>query len=85
MRKIAFDSTGYTYDDDSWAAILERIERQLVMNGLPSLRDARWEEWDGGCSFEGTDDEVNRVKQILSLYAVAVWEFDAADQARQVL
>lgn len=85
MNKIAFDSTGYTYEDDSWAMILGRIERQLAMDGLPSLRDTRWEEWDGGCFFEGTDDEVNRVKQILSLYAVAVWEFDAADQSRQVL
>ena len=85
MPKIGFDSSGYNYDDCTWQSILDRIERQLKLDGLPSLHSNAWNEWNGGCVFEGTENESQRVQAILALCAVTVWSFDQYDQPRKLM
>jgi hypothetical protein len=84
MAKIAFDSTGFTYDDRAWREVIERLERHLLSQGLPPVCGDRWEEWEDGCLFDGTEEEAIRVQEILALYAVAIWEIDQEGRAKRI-
>ena len=83
MAKIAFDSTGFTYDDSAWREVIERLERHLLSEGLPPVCGNRWEEWEDGCLFEGTEEEVTRIQDILARYPVTTWKIDQEGRAKR--
>lgn len=84
MAKIGFDSTGFTYDDAAWREVIQLLERHLLSEGLPPVSSDRWEEWEAGCVFEGGEEEVSRVREILILYDVAAWDIDLEGRTRRI-
>ena len=84
MARIAFDPTGFNHDDRSWREVIERLERHLLSEGLPPVRGDRWEEWEDGCQFEGDEEEVKRIRGVLTQHDVAVWEINQEGSARRI-
>jgi hypothetical protein len=72
MSTISFNCSGRDFSDEEWSQILRELDACLAESGLPILYGERWEDGEDGCVFEGTDDEIERVRQVLSKFPLTI-------------
>lgn len=72
MSSISFDCSGSDFSESEWGRLLKRIEARLSEASLPSLYGDRWDDTECGCTFDGTPEEVGRVREILSGFPLTI-------------